>query len=134
MGWGFNPWAINWMESRWENVVLPEDEGPATIINFLSGCLAICSASVPIFRSIKASATRMTSLILPCATASFNAPMVPISIFSPHSADSRSTWNSLWEGENFAGTLVFLSGNSTTNPSSYRSSPKYFRYPVSGTI
>ena len=29
MGWGFKPMASSWTDRRWENVVLPDEDGPA---------------------------------------------------------------------------------------------------------
>ena len=69
------PWVSSSMESRLEEVVFPEEEGPAIITTLiLSLCFAIVSAALENCRSCSDSETRIRSSMRPSSMALLTEP------------------------------------------------------------
>ena len=114
------------MDRRCENVVFPEDDGPAIMTKRTSFRAAIYAAMSPIFFSIIASLDRMSCMVLPCETAAFNSATLDAFSASESLAESERARKSFREGRNspnWPGAL--RAGRRSTKLFSNSSSPKH---------
>ena len=75
------------MDSRWEKVVLPEEEGPAIMTKRTSFREAISAAMSPIFFSIMASWARMRGVAPPWEMVVFSSATLEAFSASERSVD-----------------------------------------------
>ena len=107
------------MESLWEKLVLPEEEGPAIMTNFTFSLPAISFAISPIIRSCFASCTRIRSLTEPLQICSFRSPTVSIPAVLPQPFALSMVSNSFLlsvKGSSVVG--LDSEGSTSLNPSS----------------
>jgi len=107
---GLKPFTLSCIESLWAKVVFPDEDGPAIKTTFfLCSLKAIISAICAIFFSCKASATLISSFILPSFTMSFSALTSSTPSIFPHFLYSANMLKSFFCSLNcgIASGLVF---------------------------
>ena len=122
---GLMPQVTNWMDNRLQNVVLPDEDGPAISTTRVPWRWAICSAMEAIFFSCRASLTLMRPVVCPDRTASLKSPTVLTPRMRFHLCCSLKMSNILsWRISAPSSAGFWREGRRSNAPSKYFSSPK----------